>query len=127
MAELNHTIVHSRDKDAGAAFLCEILGLPGPTSFGPFRVVRVANGVDLDYLNADPDTIVTQHYAFLVSDDEFDAAFDRITARGGQYWADPGGTRPGEINTHDGGRGLYFDDPSGHRMELITVPYGGAR
>lgn len=125
MAALNHTIVHSRDKRAGAAYLTEILGLPEPTSFGPFRVVRVANGVDLDFMDADPATIVPQHYAFLVSDDEFDAAFARITARGQEYWADPGGSRPGEINTHDGGRGVYFDDPSGHRMELITVPYGG--
>ncbi|MEJ8281315.1 VOC family protein [Pseudonocardia spirodelae] len=126
MAELNHTIVASRDKHAGAAYLAEILGLPEPTSFGPFRVVHVANGVDLDYADVrEGEDIAVAHYAFLVSEDEFDAAFGRITARGQQYWADPHGARPGEINTDDGGRGVYFDDPSGHRMELLTVPYGG--
>ena len=124
MAELNHTIVHSRDKRAGAAYLTEILALPEPTPFGPFQVVEVTNGVSLDYMDTDAE-IVPQHYAFLVSDAEFDAAFDRLTARGQQYWADPGANRPGEINTNDGGRGIYFDDPSGHRLEILTVPYGG--
>lgn len=125
MAELNHTIVHSRDKSAGAAYLAEILALPEPASFGPFEVVRTGNGVNLDYMDAGDAEIRPQHYAFLVSDDEFDAAFARITGRGQQYWADPQGARPGEINTNDGGRGLYFQDPSGHWLEILTVPYGG--
>lgn len=125
MAELNHTIVHSHDERAGAAYLAEILALPEPVSFGPFRVVRTGNGVSLDYLDACGAEVHPQHYAFLVSDAEFDAAFARITARGQRYWANPGHTRPGEINTNDGGRGVYFDDPSGHVLEILTVPYGG--
>lgn len=126
MAELNHTIVHSRDKRAGALYLTEILGLPQPQPFGPFEVVETGNGVSLDYIDAGEDTEITpQHYAFLVTDAEFDAAFDRLTARGQEYWADPGADRAGEINTNDGGRGIYFADPSGHWLEIITVPYGG--
>ncbi|WP_085913820.1 MULTISPECIES: VOC family protein [Pseudonocardia] len=126
MAELNHTIVLSHDKRAGATYLTEILGLAQPQPFGPFQVVETANGVSLDYLDAAADTeIASQHYAFLVSDAEFDAAFARIRERGGEYWADPGRTRAGEINTNDRGRGVYFEDPSGHLMEILTVPYGG--
>lgn len=125
MAELNHTIVHSHDKRAGAAYLAEILALPEPVSFGPFRVVETGNGVSLDFMDTGGAEVHPQHYAFLVSDAEFDAAFARITARGQQYWADPGHTRPGEVNTNDGGRGVYFDDPSGHVLEILTVPYGG--
>lgn len=126
MPELNHTIVHSRDKRAGARYLTEILGLPEPTSFGPFQVVGTGNGVSLDFLDVGADAEITpQHYAFLVTDAEFDATLDRLTARGQQYWADPGADRAGEINTNDGGRGIYFADPSGHWLEIITVPYGG--
>ncbi|MEV1295284.1 VOC family protein [Pseudonocardia sp. NPDC049635] len=126
MAELNHTIVHSRDKRAGAAYLAAVLGLAEPQPFGPFQVVETTNGVSLDYLDAPPGTEITsQHYAFLVSEAEFDAAFGRIREGGGPYWADPGRSRPGEINTHDGGRGVYFEDPSGHLLEILTVPYGG--
>lgn len=125
MPDLNHTIVHSRDKSSGAAYLAEILALPEPRPFGPFQVVETGNGVSLDYLDAGDDDIHPQHYAFLVTDDEFDAAFARITARGQDYWADPGHSRPGEINRNDGGRGVYFDDPSGHVLEILTVPYGG--
>lgn len=87
--------------------------------------MQTGNGVSLDYLDADDAEITPQHYAFLVSDAEFDAALGRITARGQQYWADPGATRPGEVNTNDGGRGIYFADPSGHWLEILTVPYGG--
>jgi catechol 2,3-dioxygenase-like lactoylglutathione lyase family enzyme len=126
MAQLNHTIVHSHDKRAGAAYLATVLALPEPQPFGPFQVVEAANGVSLDYLDAGPGAdVVPQHYAFLVSDAEFDAAFGRIRDRGQQYWADPGRSRPGEVNTNDGGRGIYFEDPSGHLLEIITVPYGG--
>jgi catechol 2,3-dioxygenase-like lactoylglutathione lyase family enzyme len=65
-----------------------------------------------------------RHYAFLVSDAEFDAAFARIRAQGARYYADPRRTKPGEINHLHSGRGVYFDDPSGHLMEIITHPYG---
>jgi hypothetical protein len=121
MVELNHTIVASRDRWAGARFLTEVLGLPEPTAFGPFAVVTVANGVSLDYLASDQ--VVPQHYAFLVSDEEFAAVAGRLRERGLPTWADPGHREPGE-NHNDGGRGLYFDSPEGHNLEIITRPYG---
>ncbi|MGH7820975.1 MAG: VOC family protein, partial [Candidatus Binatia bacterium] len=124
--KLNHTIVWCRDKAASATFLADILGLPDPARFGPFLVVELANGVSLDFHEADGE-ISMQHYAFLVGEEEFDRSFGRIRARGLEHWADPGRTRPGEINRNDGGRGVYFQDPDGHLLELITRPYGGGQ
>jgi catechol 2,3-dioxygenase-like lactoylglutathione lyase family enzyme len=121
--QLNHTIVHAKDREATAAFLTEILGLPEATSYGPFLVVEAANGVSLDVM-ADSGTISAQHYAFLVGEDEFDAILERIRSRGISYWADPHHRIPDQINTNDGGRGLYWDDPNGHVLEIITRPYG---
>lgn len=121
--ELNHTIVAARDSEGSARFLAEILGLPAPTRLWHFWVVQTANGVSLDYSES-RDHVAPQHYAFLVGEPEFDAVFDRIRARGLDWWADPGRTRPGEINRNDGGRGLYFKDPEGHLMEILTRPYG---
>ena len=121
--EFNHTIVHARDKIAGANFLSEILGLPSPEPFYHFMVVKAANGVSLDYLATDG-PIEIAHYAFLVSEAEFDDIWGRIKARGLDWYADPMRSQKGEINRHDGGRGLYFTDPSGHVMEIITRPYG---
>jgi catechol 2,3-dioxygenase-like lactoylglutathione lyase family enzyme len=123
--QLNHTIVSCRDQQRSAAFLSEILGLPPATRFGHFLVVEADNAVSLDFAESSGE-IVAQHYAFLVGEDEFDAAFGRIRDRGLTYWADPGKSRPGAINHNDGGRGLYFDDPDGHRLEIITRPYGSA-
>ena len=123
--KLNHTIVHSRDKREAADFFAGLFGLPAPVPFGPFLDVEVANKVTLAFLDADGMEIQTQHYAFLVSEKEFDQIFGRIKERGLKYWADPGRTREGKINRHDGGRGVYFQDPSGHLLEIITVPYGG--
>ncbi len=123
---LNHTIVYSRDKQEGAQFLTDLLGLPPATAWGPFVAVELSNGVTLDYHDADGD-IAPQHYCFLVAEQEFDAIFGRITEGGLAHWADPGHRQPGEINTHDGGRGVYFDDPSGHVLEIITQPYGAER
>ena len=121
---LNHTIVYAGDRQASAEFLARILGLEvGPTS-GPFLPVTTANGVTLDFATSTGE-ITTQHYAFLISEDEFDAAFAKIQALGVPYYPGPHFTHPGEINHHDGGRGLYFRDPSGHGMEIITRPYGG--
>src|SRR5262245_57419680 len=114
--QLNHTIVWCRDKKKSAAFLQEILGLPKPRNFGPFRVVDLSNGVSLDFHEVDG-KISMQHYAFLVGEDEFDEAFARIKKRGLQYWADPAKSRPGELYEHNGGHGLYFDDPDGHFLE----------
>lgn len=122
--QLNHTIVRVSDKRRSAAFLSEILGLPAPTSYGPFLVVQAANGVSLDYAD-DHGEPHPQHYAFLVSEREFDEVLGRIRERGLTYWADPGRRRPGEHNMNDGGRGLYWEDPDGHLLEIITRPYGG--
>jgi len=121
--ELNHTIVPARDAQASAKFLAEILGRDEPARFGPFWVVTVDNGVSLDFQDSD-EAIPVEHYAFLVSEAEFDAIFKRIRARGLTYWADPAHQRPFEINRNDGGRGVYWNDPSGHYLEMITRPYG---
>lgn len=123
MAQLNHTIVHARDNLVSATFLSEIIGLPPPRPFGPFQVVDTANGVSLDYISTDEPMII-EHYAFLVSETEFDEIFGRIKARRLDYWADPHLAQKGQINRHDGGRGCYFLDPSGHYLEIITRPYG---
>ena len=122
-AQLNHTIVYVRDRRESAAFLAEILGLDQPTPYGPFLVVQVDNDVSLDFMDADG-PVHPQHYAFLVSEPDFDQIFGRIRARGLLYWADPGRRMAGEINTNDGGRGLYWSDPDGHNLEIITRPYG---
>jgi catechol 2,3-dioxygenase-like lactoylglutathione lyase family enzyme len=121
--QLNHTIVWARDQQATAQFLADILGLGTPERFGPFHVVRAANDVSLDVLETSGD-ITGQHYAFLISEQEFDEIFGRIRERGLAYWADPGHHQSGEINTNDGGRGVYFDDPNGHNLEILTRPYG---
>ncbi|HEY0640587.1 MAG TPA: VOC family protein [Pseudonocardiaceae bacterium] len=120
---LNHTIVATKDKRVGAGFLADILGLPAPEPFGPFLMVTVANDVTLDYMDVDGE-VTSQHYAFLVGEDEFDQILARIRERGVRYWADPGHHEPNEINTHWGGRGVYFEDPDGHNLEAITRPYG---
>ncbi|HEY1321852.1 MAG TPA: VOC family protein [Streptosporangiaceae bacterium] len=121
--QLNHTIVACRDQERSAAFLSGILGLPPATVFGPFHVVEADNGVSLDFRETGGE-IAAQHYAFLVGEEEFDAAFGRIRERDLAYWADPGRSRRGAINHRDGGRGLYFEDPDGHLLEIITRPYG---
>ena len=121
--ELNHTIIYVADKQHSATFVAEILGLPAPEAFGNFLVLRTSNGVSLDFLDS-TEEIDPQHYAFLISEDEFDQIFARITKRGLPYWADPQQTRQGEINHRDGGRGVYFEDPSGHLLEILTRPYG---
>lgn len=123
--ELNHTIVHSRDNRESAEFLAQLLGLTVGTEWGPFIPVVLANGVTLDFATVPAASITVQHYAFLVSEADFDIAFEQIEAQGIAYYADPHMKHPGEINHNDGGRGVYFPDPSGHGMELITRPYGG--
>ena len=121
--QLNHTIVWCRDKERSATFLADILGLAKPVPFGPFLVVELSNGVSLDFHEAS-DTIASQHYAFLLSEREFDQVFERIRQAQLKYWADPGQRREGAINRNDGGRGLYFEDHDGHLLEIITRPYG---
>jgi catechol 2,3-dioxygenase-like lactoylglutathione lyase family enzyme len=116
--ELNHIIIPARDKQASARFLAGVLGLSTGPPLGPFIPLRVGNGVTLDY--ADAADFHSHHCAFLVGDEEFDAAFARIRGQAIPFYADPHHTRPGEINHHNGGRGFYFEDPDGHNMELLT-------
>ncbi|MEV1049467.1 VOC family protein [Streptomyces sp. NPDC049916] len=123
--ELNHTIVHCRDKRESAQFLADLLDLTVGAEWGPFIPVVLANGVTLDFATAPTGAIAPQHYAFLISEAQFDTAFARVQELGIEYFADPHGRYPGEINRNDGGRGVYFPDPSGHGLELITRPYGG--
>jgi catechol 2,3-dioxygenase-like lactoylglutathione lyase family enzyme len=121
----NHTIVAARDKQKSAEFLAELFDLPSPKPFGHFLVVALDHGASLDFADApEGEEIRRQHYAFLVSEQEFDTIYGKIQARGLQHWADPGQRRPGEINHNDGGRGVYFPDPAGHGMEILTRPYG---
>ena len=123
-AQLNHTIVWCKDQATSSTFLAEMLGRPTPTRFGPFHVVEMDNGVSLDFHDTDQ-PIAGQHYAFLISEPDFDAVFGRIKEKALDYWADPMRSHPGEINRRDGGRGVYFPDPDGHLLEVITRPYGG--
>ena len=122
-AKLNHTIVHARNGRASADFYSSVFGFAQPVAFGPFLDVQTGNEVTLAILETE-ERFEPQHYAFLVSDAEFDAIFGRVKARGLPYWADPGKKQKGEINTHFGGRGVYFEDPGGHLLEIITRPYG---
>ncbi|MGH2952316.1 MAG: VOC family protein [Solirubrobacterales bacterium] len=121
--QFNHTIVRARDSTASATFLAEMLGLPVPRRWGPFQMVTTANDANLDYMQVEGE-IAPQHYAFLITEDEFDQVFGRMRDRGLSYWADPARKHQGEINRHDGGRGMYFEDPNGHLLEVITRPYG---
>ena len=122
--QLNHTIVWCRDQKTSANFLREILGLPAPTRFGPFLVLQMANKISLDFYETE-DEIMSQHYAFLVGDAEFEPIFERVRERKLTYWADPAKERAGKLNHRDGGKGFYFEDPDGHFLEILTRPYGG--
>jgi extradiol dioxygenase family protein len=119
---LNHTLINVRDKSESAPFLAEVLGVDAPTPYGPFLVVQLHNDVSLDFI--DVEEVHPQHYAFLVSEADFDVIRGRIVDRGLTYWADPFQGHPREINTDDGGRGLYWEEPSGHMLEIITRHYG---
>jgi catechol 2,3-dioxygenase-like lactoylglutathione lyase family enzyme len=121
--QLNHTIVRVRDQQESAVFLAEILGLSEPTAYGPFLVVELSNEVSLDFAD-DHGPTSPQHYAFLVDESDFDDIFERIKQRDLPYWADPFKRRPSQFNTNDGGRGVYWEDPNGHLLEIITRPYG---
>lgn len=122
--QLNHTIVWSSDQTKSARFLAAILGLPAPIKFGHFDVVKLDNGAALDFAKSEG-PIQSQHYAFLIGEADFDAVLGRVQEQGMEFWADPMRRRPGEINQDDGGRGVYFPNPDGHLLEVITRPYGG--
>jgi len=121
--QFNHTIVWSSDRRRSARFLAEMLGRPAPEVFGQFEVVRLDNGVALDFADHGA-PIQQQHYAFLIGDEQFDAVLVRIREKGLPHWADPLRRRLGAINYADGGRGVYFPDPDDHLLEVITRPYG---
>lgn len=118
----NHTIIASTDRHASARFYRELFELPEAPSWGPFTNVRLDGGVLLQFAEP-PVEIQMQHYAFLVDDALFDRAYARLRDGGVEHWADPHRTRPGETNTEHGGRGVYFMDPAGHGLEMITRPY----
>ena len=122
--QLDHTIVEARDRRATADFLAGVLGLEVGAPYGPFLPVEVDNGVTLDVMGVDDGPVRPQHYAFLVGEDDFDAVLARLEGAGATHWADPMYRRAGEINHEDGGRGMYFLDPNGHRLEVLTRRYG---
>jgi hypothetical protein len=124
--ELDHTIVPARDKRVSADFLAQVLRLEAPTSFGPFLVLEAANGVSLDFIDTEGE-INSQHYAFLVSESEFDENFGRIPERDLPYWADPGRPRPGEINHNDDGPRRLLPRPGRAPPRVITGPYGSGQ
>lgn len=124
--QLNHTIVYVREKNESARFVTEILGLDAPLSIYGFAVVSTGNGVSLDFLST-KDPIYPQHYAFLVSEAEFDQIFERIQRKHVKFWANHAKGSEGQINHNDGGRGFYFEEPSGHLFEVITRPYGSGK
>jgi catechol 2,3-dioxygenase-like lactoylglutathione lyase family enzyme len=118
--ELNHTIVPAQDPKASAEFLASVLGLKVGAPVAHFTPVTLDNGVTLDYDAADE--VEGHHYAFLVGEAEFEAAFGRIRDAGIEYYADPGCRRVGEVYTgKNGSTGTYFRDPNGHLMEILTA------
>ncbi|MET0741574.1 MAG: VOC family protein [Candidatus Nanopelagicales bacterium] len=125
--ELNHTIVAASDAAASATWYAELFRLAAPIRYGPFWQVSTSNGVNLDFQTVEAGAQISpQHYAFLIGDDDFDEIFGGVVERGMSYFADPFATRRGEINHNDGGRGVYFPDPDGHWLEIITRPYGSS-
>ena len=121
---LNHTIVAAHDRHLSASFFANLFGLPKPTSWGPFVSVALDHGMLLQFAEPGVDQIQMQHYAFLVDDRSFDLIYDRILDAGIAHWADPQMSKPNQVNTNHGGRGVYFFDPAGHGLEIITRPYG---
>lgn len=123
--DLNHTVVAAADAETSARWLAEMFGLTEPVELPPFWQVTTGNGVGLDFASVGERTIVAQHYAFLVGEEDFDELYARIQFRDLDHWADPRMARPQQINRNDGGRGVYFLSNDGHYLEAITVPYGG--
>jgi catechol 2,3-dioxygenase-like lactoylglutathione lyase family enzyme len=116
--QLNHTIVPACDKVASAKFYAEILGLRLCPPMGPFAPVRVDDALTLDF--AERANFEWHHYAFKVTEEEFDAIFGRIKAAGLNYGSGPMSQDDGQINQRNGGRGVYFKDPNGHVLEVLT-------
>ncbi|RJQ73719.1 VOC family protein [Pseudonocardiaceae bacterium YIM PH 21723] len=121
MIQLNHTIVRSKDALEASRYLAAVLGLPEPVAVGPFQAIPLANNLQLDYLTVDDEKITQQHLAFQIDDEDFEGILERVSAKQ-SYWADPYATRENEVNDMNGGRGFYFQDPSGHWLEVLTRP-----
>jgi catechol 2,3-dioxygenase-like lactoylglutathione lyase family enzyme len=121
---LNHTIVAARDQRESARFLAHILGLPEPKQLGHFTAVELDNGVSLDFAGVGDGEVVPQHYAFLIDEATFDGVYERVMERGLTIWPNPWRGDEGRINEGDGGRRFYFEDPSGHYLEVLTRAYG---
>ena len=115
---LNHTIVPARDKVASAELFARIFGLTYEGTMGHFAPVKVNDTLTLDFDNSDE--FESHHYAFHVSDEEFDAIFNRIKAEDLRYGSGPFESENMQINNRRGGRGVYFKDPDGHMLELLT-------
>ena len=131
MAVLNHHIVRARDNEATARFFAETLGFEPPTRLGEFAVLQVSKDTTLDFISVDGD-IHQLHYAFLVTEEEFDEIFERLGRRNAAYWSDPSRQDPGQINHWDDGRGVYLPTSlsvtaraeSAGIMRVCTVPRG---
>lgn len=123
MPALNHHIVSVIDSEASAHYYCDVLGLEPAVKLGQFAVLKVSGDTTLDFITVHGE-FDRQHYAFLVTEEEFDEIFARVKAHGQAYWSDPMHDDPDHINHWDDGRGVYFDDLDGHRLEIITRPYG---
>ncbi len=120
--ELNHTIVPARDKEESARFYARVFGFAYDGPLGPFAPVRIAaQALTLDF--DDGEGFDQHHYAFKVSEAEFDQIYARVKAEGLAYGSAPGTAEDMNINRWGGGRGVYFRDPSGHLLELLTRDY----
>src|SRR5215208_3444440 len=117
---LDHTIVPARDKEASARFFAQVFGLPYEGLHGHFAPVRVNASLTFDFDNREQ--FESHHYAFHISDEEFDAILGRVRAAGRRYGSGPATTEDGRINTRRGGRGFYFHDLDGHLLEVMTRP-----
>jgi len=115
---LNHTIVPAHDKVASANWFAEIFGLEYKGAAGHFAPVQINETLTLDFDNAE--RFEPHHYAFHVSEADFDAIFGRLQAKGVAYGAEPSAQDNGQINTRRGGRGVYFRDANRHSWELLT-------
>ncbi|OLV19353.1 VOC family protein [Deinococcus marmoris] len=119
----NHALLAAYDKSESATFFARLFGLPDPTFWGPFATVRLDDETHLQFAEPGTDTIQMQHLAFLVDDGTFAKIYGRMLALQVDHWADPQMSLPGQFNTNHGGRGVYFKDPAGHGLEVITRPY----
>jgi catechol 2,3-dioxygenase-like lactoylglutathione lyase family enzyme len=117
-AALDHIILPARDRATSAAFLARMLDLPEGREVGHFTCLPLGNGVTIDVMETESDRPL--HLAFLVDDTTFDKALAIIHEDDVEHWADPGHNQPGTINHRFGGRGVYFADPAGNNLELLT-------